>query len=171
MSTKPGIFALYPLKDQFCHIEHVLRTRCKWCASLCLHCCKSTAPSNSHLQRTVHRWICPLLPYRLLPHAKSADIHQCCIYLLIFKENKTLSSWLLYLNFPRAIINHAILGSHGGVVVEFGWVEGNLLHLGNTTYCVGLPWACDIPFKPFEEELLKHGGLTPCWHYEDLHMT
>ncbi|KAA8589239.1 hypothetical protein FQN60_012604 [Etheostoma spectabile] len=62
-----------------------------------------------------------------------------------------------------------MLGSHADVVVEFGGVKGNRNHLGNVTDGVCLTWASGlILVQPVEEELLKQGGLTPCWNYLDL---
>lgn len=115
-------------------------------------------------------------PYHLLPHAKSTSTHHCYIYTLIFKEmniqHERSQASEPYLYFPGAIIHHAMLGSHDIVAVEFGGVEGNLLHLSDATNGVSLTWACGlILVQPVEEELLKQGGLTPGRHYLDLSMS
>lgn len=76
----------------------------------------------------------------------------------------------LNLDFAGAVIHHAVLGSHGSATMQFGGVEGDLLNVGDSTDGVGLTWACGlILVQPVKEELLKHGGFTPCWHDLDLH--
>lgn len=75
-----------------------------------------------------------------------------------------------HLDFPRAVIHHAMLGSHDLVAVECGGIKGNLLHLGDASDGVGLTRACGLVLvQPVEEELLEQGGLAPCWHYLHLH--
>ena len=76
-----------------------------------------------------------------------------------------------YLDCPRAVVHHAVLGSHDFVVVKFGGVEGDLLHIGDATDGVGLTWASGlILVQPVVEELLEEGALSPCWHHYDLFM-
>ena len=59
-----------------------------------------------------------------------------------------------------------MLSSHNTVAVEFGGIKGNLLYLGNGAHGVGL--ARGLSLQPSEEELLKQGGLRPCWYHLDL---
>jgi len=53
--------------------------------------------------------------------------------------------------------------------MEFGGVEGNLLHVGNATDDVGLARPGGLVLvQPVEEELLEKGGLAPRWQNLDL---
>lgn len=62
-----------------------------------------------------------------------------------------------------------MLGGHGSRLVEFGGIEGNLIHLGDATSDERLCWACAlILVQPVEEELLKQHGLSPCCQDLDL---
>lgn len=61
----------------------------------------------------------------------------------------------------RAIILHAVLGSHGPGAVQGGRIKGNLLNLGNVARNVGLPQPiCLVPVPPVLEELLEQRCLT-----------
>lgn len=64
--------------------------------------------------------------------------------------------------FPaRAIILHAVLGSHGLGAVQGGGIKRHLLNLGNMTRNVSLAQSfCLVPVPPVLEELLKQRCLT-----------
>lgn len=74
-----------------------------------------------------------------------------------------------YLHLARAIIHHAVLGSHGFVGVQTACVKGDLLHFGNSPNSVGFPWASGlILILPVAEELFKQCGLPASGQHLDL---
>lgn len=146
-------------------------TRCRWCTSF--RCCRCTAPGNSHLQRTVHRWTRPQAPYHLLPRERPTKPVTASIkhwHAQKWTYSMRAACWWRDLDFPGAVVHHAMLGSHGWVFVEFGGVEGDLLHLGDFPEDVrGAGASGLILVQPVVEELFKQRGLAPFW--QDLHLT
>lgn len=80
---------------------------------------------------------------------------------------QSLSSHLFL---SAAVIHHAVLGGHGGGVVQAGGVEGHLLDLGDAVGDVGHAQAlCLIFVPPVFEELLEERRLAHLW--QDLHLS
>lgn len=76
-----------------------------------------------------------------------------------------------HLNLSGAVVHHRVLGSHGGLGVEEGGVEWNLLHVGDGAQHIGLSRARGVELVlPVPEELLEQGALAPCCHDIHLHV-
>lgn len=74
-----------------------------------------------------------------------------------------------HLFLSAAIIHHAVLGSHGGGVVQGGGIKGHLLNLGDAVSDVGHAQAlCLIFVPPVLEELLEERRLSHLWQDLDL---
>lgn len=66
-----------------------------------------------------------------------------------------------YLHLALAIIHHTVLGGHSFAGVQFGGIEGDLLHFGYPADGVSLTGTCRLVFdSPVREELLKQSRLT-----------
>lgn len=66
-----------------------------------------------------------------------------------------------YLNLALAIVHHAVVGGHSFVGVQFGGIEGDLLHFGYLADGVSLTGPCRLVFVfPVREELLKQSRLA-----------
>lgn len=71
---------------------------------------------------------------------------------------------------PGAVVHHAVLGGHGGRVVEAGGVEGHLLDLGDAVGDVGHAQALGLVLvAPVLEELLEERRLAHLG--QDLHLS
>ena len=68
------------------------------------------------------------------------------------------------------VVHHAVLGGHGGGVVQTGCVEVHLLDPGDAVGDVGDAQALGlVPVPPVLEELLEERRLTHLW--QDLHLS
>lgn len=90
-----------------------------------------------------------------------------CYFTFYFLPDR---SWEAYLFLSTAVIHHAVLGGHGGGLVQAGGVEGHLLDLGDAVGNVGHAQALGLVFvPPVLEELLEERRLAHLW--QDLHLS
>lgn len=73
------------------------------------------------------------------------------------------------LDFPFAVVHHAVMCRHGFVGMERGGVEGHLFNFGDAPDGVGLTGASGrILVFPVAEKLLEQSGLSSSRQHLDL---